>query len=105
MTPNEPFKPHPRTEIVEKEFTVSDPLVALTNLKYERTRFRFTTASKIHFRAGSFKYCIFDDCYFRDCRFEDCDFTGAVFRNSVLRGSTFDGSRFDYCVSVRSGAS
>jgi hypothetical protein len=97
MTANAPLKSHPRTEIVEQEFTVSDPHGTLGNLNYELTRFRFAAAIKIHFRAVSFKYCIFDDCYFRDCRFEDCDFTGSVFRNTILRGSTFDGSRFDYC--------
>ena len=96
MTVNDPLKPHPRAEIIEKEFTASDPSVVLTKLDYERTRFRFTAAIRIHFRSVSFKFCIFDDCYFRDCRFEDCDFTGAIFRNSILRGSTFDGSKFDY---------
>ena len=79
------------------EFSISENAGPLSQLNYERTRFRFVTAKKVHFRSVSFKYCVFEDCYFRDCRFEDCDFTGATFRNSNLRGSTFDGAHFDYC--------
>ncbi len=87
----------PRVEITAVEFSVSGDGSPIGHVTYDRSRFRFATAKKVHFRGVTFKYCVFEDCYFRDCRFEDCDFTGATFRNSNLRGSSFDGSRFDYC--------
>jgi hypothetical protein len=87
----------PRPEITAMEYFVSENTGPIIQIDYERTRFRFVAAKKVHFRGVSFMYCVFEDCYFRDCRFEDCNFTGATFRNSNLRGSNFDGSRFDYC--------